>query len=237
MAREHASQLGDSINSTRQPPVEFSTKVLPPSEPAVLPKDSVIANLGISPDDTSLRDVHLLRRVAKGDRNAFEQLYDEYSTRLYSLATRILSNSREAEEVLQEVFIGIWENAHPYDSACGDPFSWAAMMARNKAINRLRARPKQCQMFTQEKQVASKAEPASKSESVGNSAQDRASLTPDALRNLTHDQRHAIELAFFCGLTYTEIAEALNETTDTIKSRIRSGLMGLRDGMLLGNEH
>src|SRR5262245_1429140 len=172
-------------------------------------------------------DAGLMRRVADGDRDAFASLYDQYARPLYSLALRILNDQKEAEDVLQEVFVQIWEKAGQFDDRLGKPFTWSMTMTRNRAIDRLRSKQRQHRLveeLTQDAVTEAAASPANTGIEPGQAEHIRA-----AVNGLPEDQRKAIELAFFNGLTHFEIAEALREPLGTIKARIRRGMLRLRD--------
>ena len=173
----------------------------------------------------------LLANVAKGDTEAFGQLYDRFAHVLFSLAVRILRDTAAAEDVVQEVFLQIWEKASAYDPQLGRPLTWAVTLARNRAIDRLRA--SQCRQrlldATAEEQAATKV--------VGDPPEnwvlreETARMVRGALAKLAPEQRQAIELAFFGGMSQTEIAAAMHTPLGTIKARIRRGMLELRESL------
>ncbi len=173
-------------------------------------------------------DVELLRQIADGNRAAFAQFYDRHSTLMFSVACKILSDTSEAEDVLQEVFVQIWEKAKSFDPKLGKASSWAAILVRNKAIDRLRASQRRTRLA--EDAEAEFVLPDS-SESANDAAygHEKAKLIQSAIGSLPEEQRRAIELAYFSGLTQNEISEKLGEPLGTIKARIRRGLLKLRD--------
>jgi len=175
-------------------------------------------------------EIELLRRVAQGDRRGFEELYDRFSGVLFSTASRVLNNQEAAEDVLQDVFVQIWEKAPLYDPARGKPLTWAITLTRNKAIDRLRAtvrRNRLSEDMQRESQTQNQFDDRSSFEMA--STGDTNKLVREAMQKLSKDQREAIELAFFSSLTQPEIAERLNEPLGTVKARIRRGMMRLRD--------
>lgn len=174
-------------------------------------------------------EAQLVRRIAQGDRDAFAALYDLYSKPLYSLSLRILSDPKEAEDVLQEVFLQLWEKAAAFDEAAGKPFSWVMTMTRNKAIDRIRGRQRRARLFEETTEVIENTSSVSAESAGFGLGQDEAALVRVALEALPREQRRAIEMAFFGGLTHLEIAEALREPLGTIKARIRRGMLQLRD--------
>lgn len=175
------------------------------------------------------QDANLLRCISEGDRSAFARFYDQYSSLLFSIAIKILNDSNEAEDVLQEVFVQIWRRAGDYDARLGKPSSWVVTMTRNKAIDRIRASQRRARLIEQATSELA-ADPAPKmtaNETV--CGHENTLLIGAALADLPLDQRQAIELAFFRGLTQNEISEALKEPLGTIKARIRRGMLKLRE--------
>jgi RNA polymerase sigma-70 factor (ECF subfamily) len=175
-------------------------------------------------------EVELLRRVAQGDRRGFEELYDRFSGVLFSTAYRVLNNQEATEDVVQDVFVQIWEKAPLYDPARGKPMTWAITLTRNKAIDRLRAtvrRNRLSEDMQRESQTQNQFDDRSSFDAA--STGDTNKLVREAMQKLSKDQREAIELAFFSSLTQPETAERLNEPLGTVKARIRRGMMRLRD--------
>ena len=175
-------------------------------------------------------EIELLRRVAQGDRRGFEELYDRFSGVLFSTAYRVLNNQEATEDVVQDVFVQIWEKAPLYDPARGKPMTWAITLTRNKAIDRLRAtvrRNRLSEDMQRESQTQNQFDDRSSFDAA--STGDTNKLVHEAMQKLSKDQREAIELAFFSSLTQPEIAERLNEPLGTVKARIRRGMMRLRD--------
>ena len=175
-------------------------------------------------------EIALLQRVAQGDRVSFETLYDRFSGVLFSTAYRVLNNQEAAEDVLQDVFIQIWEKAPLYDPARGKPMTWAVTLTRNKAIDRLRSTVRRNRLHDDvEREAETFAQFDDRSSFDAMAAGETNQIVRDAIQKLSKDQREAIELAFFSSLTQTEIAERLNEPLGTIKARIRRGMMKLRE--------
>ena len=175
-------------------------------------------------------EIALLRRVAQGDRRGFEELYDRFSGVLFSTAYRVLNNQEAAEDVLQDVFIQIWEKAPLYDPTRGKPMTWAVTLTRNKAIDRLRSTVRRNRLqddVQRESETFEQFDDRSSFDAVASG--ETSKLVREAIQKLTKDQREAIELAFFSSLTQTEIAERLGEPLGTIKARIRRGMMKLKD--------
>lgn len=176
-------------------------------------------------------DAELLGRSARGDKQAFAQLYDRFSRPLFSMAWKIVGNQTEAEDLVQEVFVDLWAKAPEFDARRAQPFTWAVSIMRNKAIDRLRSRTRRGAIVERSAEdIAARAlgaEPVDVRDSVSSS--DSAGMIRAAFTALPDDQQAAIELAYFEGLTQTEIAERLSQPLGTIKARIRRGLLRLRE--------
>ena len=160
----------------------------------------------------------LLHCLTGGDAAALGEFYDRFAGLVNGLALRILRNTTEAEDVVQEVFIQVWRQAERFDPSRGSPEAWLCTIARTRALDRLRRR-------TARREEASDAAP-------GVSAVPRteeALAVRKALEGLSADQRHALELAYYEGLTHTEIAARLGEPLGTVKTRIRTAMIRLRD--------
>src|ERR1700722_5459931 len=146
-------------------------------------------------------EAELINRIAEGDDSAFDALYKRFSGSLYGMAYRMMNDAKEAEDVLQEGFTYIWRKAATYDPNRSSPFAWAVMITRNKAIDRLRVRQRLEKLrerviseeaFYQDKDETSANEPA---------LRERGALVRSALLQIPPEQRHALELSFFGGLT------------------------------------
>ncbi len=175
-------------------------------------------------------EIELLRRVGEGNRDAFSQLYDRFNGVLFATAYRVLNNQEAAEDVLQDVFVQIWEKAALYDSTRGKPLTWAITLTRNKSIDRLRSVQRRNRLGDELEREAETFEQFDDKSSVDAvEAVEKGKLVRQAIGKLSKEQREAIELAFFSGLTQTEIAERLGEPLGTIKARIRRGMMKLKD--------
>ena len=177
-------------------------------------------------------DAAVVSRVAAGDGTALAALYDSHARSVYSLALRILADEADAEDVVQEVFAQAWRQAARYDRRRGAVAAWLLNIARTRAIDRLRARRARPEATaTPAESVewdlsAPFIDPGDTLSAARNAAQVRA-----ALQQLPILQRLAIELAYFEGLTQHEIAERLEQPLGTIKTRIRLGLLKLRDAL------
>jgi RNA polymerase sigma-70 factor (ECF subfamily) len=174
-------------------------------------------------------EIELLRRIGTGDRGSFAELYDRFSTTVFSAAYRILNNQEASEDVAQDVFLQIWEKAALYDSARGKPLTWAITLTRNKAIDRLRSTQRRNRLQDSLEREAQSFEQFDDRDSFGAvDSVEKGRLVNDAMKKLSDEQRESLELAFFSGLTQTEIAERLNEPLGTVKARIRRGMLKLK---------
>jgi RNA polymerase sigma-70 factor, ECF subfamily len=171
-----------------------------------------------------------MQGVRTRNAESLAALYDETSRFLYGLALRILGNQADAEEVILDVYQYLWNHSDLYDDSRGNVWSWLAVMTRNRAIDRLR----QCNTRrAREAPIESEYErpgPAEAPESLSILEQERK-IVRHAMGTLKQDQRQAIELAFFDGLTHAEVAEKLGAPLGTIKTRIRVGLRRLKEAM------
>lgn len=174
-------------------------------------------------------EIELLQRIGQGDRKSFEQFYDRFSRILFTVAYRLLGNKEAAEDVLQEVFVKIWEKAPGYDPARGKPLTWAVTLTRYRAIDLLRSLRRRGQLNEEVKHEAQADEQFDdRSSFLTVVAGEQHAFVRDAIKKLSDEQREAIELAFFNSLTQVEIAERLNQPLGTVKARIRRGLIKLR---------
>lgn len=177
-------------------------------------------------------DLEAIRRVARGDADALAFLYDRHSRIIYSLAFRIVGDPPEAEEIVQDVFAQAWRQAERYDTSRGVVVAWLLMIARSRAIDRVRSRRGLPPLAPDgEKGLASMADPAEGPELQTLSTEQVRNLKR-ALDTLPLQQRMAIQLAFYEGLTHVEIAERLEEPLGTVKTRIRLGLLKLKTAVL-----
>jgi RNA polymerase sigma-70 factor (ECF subfamily) len=186
----------------------------------------VAENTRVGPDLRAL-----LVRAAAGEQEAFTRLYDATSGAVYGLALRILRDSAEAEEVALDVFLQVWRDAGRYDPARGSPLTWLLLLTRSRAIDRLRARGPVRRAETALDEGDGPADAAHGPGEASWVAQQGA-IVRRALAELPVEQRLAIELAFFEGLTHVEISERLSLPVGTTKTRIRLGMTKLREALL-----
>lgn len=174
-------------------------------------------------------EARLISQIAGGDEAAFGMLYERFSASLYGMAFRMMNDAKEAEDVLQEGLTYIWRKAASYDSSRSTPFAWAVMIVRNKAIDRLRIRQRQERLHDKVTSEGSLFQEKDETSADQPSVRERDALVRSALQQIPPEQRQALELAFFGGLTHEQIAERLATPLGTIKARIRRGLLRLRD--------
>lgn len=172
----------------------------------------------------------LITRIAAGDRDAFSRFYDLLAPTAFGLIRRVLRDPEAAAEVLQEVFWQVWREAPRYDPKRGSPEAWLVMRAKTRAIDRLRSIRRRDRTFVApvDESVAQSNDGPAENPAVV--AEDRG-LVQTALAQLPEPQRRVIELAFFEGLTQSEIATRLGEPLGTVKTRARLGLERLRGAL------
>jgi RNA polymerase sigma-70 factor, ECF subfamily len=185
----------------------------------------------LQPEQAQITDVDLLKAIARRDESALAAIYDRYRVILFGLLVRILNSREEAEDVLQEVFLQVWHRAADFDETRGRPFTWLVTVTRSRGIDRLRS------LAARERVAIAGSKEAT--EEVSDAASDayaseQRELVSNALDQLPEEQRRALVLAYFEGLSQSEIAAKLGAPLGTVKTRMRSGLMKLRE--LLGNQ-
>ncbi len=175
--------------------------------------------LGVSPEG------ELLERVRRGDESAMEELYDRFAPVVYSAALRVMGEPAAAEDVLQEVFVQLWRNPSAFDASRGSLAAWLAVIARHRAIDhRRRRRPE-----TDFEEVVLSVDPGL--DGIAERAEAIEQIRT-VLATMSDEQRSALEMAFFEGLTHSEIAARTGEPLGTIKTRIRSALIAIRKALL-----
>jgi len=177
-----------------------------------------------SPDPAAPTLSDLVGRISRGEECALEALYDATSASAYGLALRILADVAAAEDVLQEVYYDAWNRACDFDPKRGTAWAWLLTMTRSRAIDRRRAM--QVRPTVSETALASTMDPNPAPDTNADLA-DRSVRVRQALDGLGPDQREAIELAFFEGLSHSRIAQRLQQPLGTIKTRIRLGMRRL----------
>ena len=186
----------------------------------------------VSEHAASTIDSNLLSRVAKGEQQAFSQLYDLSSPLLYSLALRILDNPDESEQLLHDIYLDLWRKVSRYDVGRGTPIAWLITLTRTRALERLRVRGTRT--------LPHNGRPPDLSHSMAMGEQDPTpfdaqadqelrQLVNTAIAGLPPAQQQTIELAYYDGLSHAEIAITLNEPLGTVKTRLRLGMSKLRE--------
>ena len=168
----------------------------------------------------------LLTQVRDGDREAFSRLYDLLSPLVFGMALKTTKSRAIAEEVTQEVFIQVWRQADRFDPARGSARSWVATMAHRRSVDAVRR--SQSATDREEASLPSQPDPDVAEQVIVSDERQRVRA---ALSHLTGLQREAIELAYFGGLTYREVAERLDAPLGTVKTRMRDGLARIRSAM------
>ena len=177
------------------------------------------------------RDAALVERMARGDAEAVADLYDRHARVVYSLLLRILQDDAEAEDLAQDVFVQAWQQAARYDTSRGTVPAWLLNMARSRAIDRVRAKRVRPEGAPVAIDVLMQSMPAPGDVASEVLAGEDAAILRRQLAALPLLQRVAIELAYFEGLSHREVAERLGEPLGTVKTRIRMGLLKLRDAL------
>jgi RNA polymerase sigma-70 factor (ECF subfamily) len=173
-------------------------------------------------------DFDLMTAIAAGDASALSVLYDRHAAAVMGVGMRILRDRAEADELTGDVFIELWNRADRFDPSRGHPLAYVLALARSRAIDRLRSRTRRDRVFVApgEHDGTAPGDPFNDS----SNAQMR-SLLDRALSGLHPGQRHALELAYFDGMSHSEVAEATGEPLGTVKTRIRQGILRLREAL------
>ncbi|MGE0133006.1 MAG: sigma-70 family RNA polymerase sigma factor [Blastocatellales bacterium] len=174
--------------------------------------------------------ISLVQRVATGDQSALATLYDTTNRLVYGLVLRVLGDPSSAEEVLLDVYTQVWRQAANYDTNRGAPLAWLTTIARSRAIDRLRS-GWQDQRRKEPLDVLGDAPGGEASPEEMTVASERQRFVREALNSLTPEQREVIELAYYSGLSHSEIAAKLNQPLGTVKTRTRLGMMKLREAL------
>lgn len=178
------------------------------------------------------RLAELLKRSSRGDESAFAEWYDATSSRAFGLAVRVLRDRAQAEEVTQETYLDCWRHASRFDSAKGSALAWLLTIVHRKAVDRVRSAEA---AGRRDAAYGHRAVPVAHDETAESAtASIEATRVRSALADLTTRQREAVELAFLGGYTHTEVAAMLELPVGTAKTRIRDGLIRLRDALGVG---
>jgi RNA polymerase sigma-70 factor (ECF subfamily) len=183
----------------------------------------------VQPEPSQISDNELLHAIARGDEVALATCFDRYHLILFGLILRILHDRQEAEDVLQEVFLQVWRRAGDFNEARGRAFTWLVTIARSRALDRLRSAGSRARLAEAAAQTPRDEAGDAELDAVKS---EQGSIVRKALAELPEEQRRTLFLAYFEGLTQTEIAARLGDPLGTVKTRMRSGLIKLRE--LLG---
>jgi len=172
----------------------------------------------------------LLRRISEKDSSALSELYDRHSKYLYTIIYYILRDEAEAEDILQEVFLQIWEKIDSYDENLGNPLAWITRITRNKAIDRLRSKgfKNRSREIDIERVFDLSSDSSSNPEKNASMSQEQHEIS-NALQTLNQNQRDLIEFAYFRGYSQSELAEHFNIPLGTVKTRMRAAMISLRE--------
>ena len=171
--------------------------------------------------ELSVSDAEIIARIYSGDEGAMALLYDRYSSVVYAVALRVLSDGSAAEDILQDVFIQLWRNPQAFNASRGSLTAWLVVIARNRAIDQLRKRRPEVEAA----EIVISVDPELESTAERKLAIEKVRAV---LAGMSAEQRAALEMAFFEGLTHVEIAGKTGQPLGTVKTRIRSGLLAVR---------
>lgn len=175
----------------------------------------------------NVADLALLERMRGGDEGALAAFYDRWSDRVYSLAVHLLREARDAEDIVEETFWQVWRNAARYDAARGTVGTWLLTICRSRALDRIRTRRRRKEDATLDDAASFESpEPDAASAMV---TSETGRIVREALAELPVEQRQAVELAYFRGLSQSEIAEKTGQPLGTVKTRVRLAMVKLRE--------
>lgn len=189
-----------------------------------MPELSAETDLGFRDQELS----GLIAKTAQGDEAALGALYDGTSSQLYGLALRVLDDPQAAEEVVLDVYMQVWKQAKQFDLKRGKPIVWLAVLTRSRAIDRVRAGQAERSRRESLDVLEEQCDPSNNPE-VSTAEGEQRCLVERALASLPLDQREVIDLAYFGGLSQSEISSKIGEPLGTVKTRIRLGMMKLRN--------
>ena len=176
---------------------------------------------------SEISDNELLAAVSRGDEQALAVIYDRYRLILFGLILRILHDRQEAEDVLQETFLQVWRRARDFDATRGRAFTWLVTIGRSRALDRLRALGSRAR--TAEEMAAHSAQDQAGDAAEEAARSEQGKIVRQALEELPEEQKRTLFLAYFEGLTQSEIAVRLGDPLGTVKTRMRAALMKLRE--------
>jgi RNA polymerase sigma-70 factor (ECF subfamily) len=186
-----------------------------------------LGRIGETPHTSPTQEIQLIQRMAAGDENALGELYDRWRNIVFALAARIVGDARDAEEVLEDAFWQAWRQAPRYDASRGTVGTWLLTIARSRALDRVRAQSRRLPV-DERLDAESELEPERDSGEPLERADERR-IVRVALDELPKEQRQTLELAYFEGLSQSEIAKRTGEPLGTIKTRMRLALRKMRE--------
>jgi RNA polymerase sigma-70 factor (ECF subfamily) len=172
----------------------------------------------------------LIAKTARGDQEAFSRLYDQSSPHVYGLILRVVNQPQIAEEVTMDVYVQVWRQAQSYNLNRGTPMGWLVTLARSRAIDRLRSGRLERANVTSVEEVGGLVSDEANPEDQSSERQ-RAEIVRSTLATLPYEQRESLMLAYFGGYSQSEISEQLGIPLGTVKTRIRMGMIRLRDAL------
>jgi RNA polymerase sigma-70 factor (ECF subfamily) len=197
-----------------------------PMAPLLLPGFSLIS---VRRGKPMAEATQLMERIVLRDEKALDLLYERFSGALYAVILRIVKNREDADEILCEIFLQVWNKAASYDLARGATYTWLVSMARNRAIDRIRSKGyKNSRQDANEPSELEGLENPSESPLETVLLSERASVVREALRGISPEQREVLEIAYFEGYTQSQIAERLRMPLGTVKTRMRDGMKALQ---------
>ena len=178
---------------------------------------------------SQLEERALLRRIAEGDRVSFDDLHQRFSGIVYATIYQVLRDHQDTEDIAQEVFVSIWRKARMYHESKGEPLTWVSSLARNRAIDRLRSKERRARLRDAVQEEPEIVTPTGEPDAMTHtSLRERGEIVRGAVLKLTPEQRQVIEMAYFAGLSQSQIAEKIDAPLGTVKARMRRGLGKLR---------
>ena len=175
-----------------------------------------------------MEEVNILHRIANKDEKALEELYDRYDKVLYSLIYRIVKNKNEVEEIMQDLFLKIWENAYQYDPSKGSLSSWLITLSRNMSIDRIRSKDYKKNIKEVNLVIDLVSETFNNENMLANLiSKEQVTFVKKAILNIPVEQKKVLEMHYFEGLTHVEISDELKTPLGTVKSRMRQALVNL----------
>ncbi|MCK9495830.1 MAG: sigma-70 family RNA polymerase sigma factor [Dehalococcoidia bacterium] len=181
-------------------------------------------------------DAELMEALGRGEIQALERLYDRYSALVFSVSLRVLHDAQLAEDVVQEVFLRLWRQPASFDPGRGRFISWLMSVTRNRALDELRRVSRRNRSEDQEEDESNPLDGVASADrmddpALGAELREQREAVRAAMTRLPPEQRRAIELAYFSGLTQAEISDVTGDPLGTVKTRIRLGMRKLRDAL------